>query len=135
MFGDKPLYGQYELKINPKNRIFLPKDTNREQGDELLLVFNKAISKYEIYSAKKYNEIIEILKKYSLKAVNKTDKIKYEERITEMCKSVLKQVTVGTQNRIPIGKIYPNVQKILCIGAYDHLILEPIEDENIQKIK
>lgn len=134
MFEDKQLYGKDELKIDTKGRIFLPKYTKREPGDELVIVYNKEISKYEIYSIKRYNEIMETLKKYSLKTVNKLEKLRYEKRIYEMCKSILKQVTVGTQNRIQIGKIYPNMQRILCIGAYDHLILEPIE-ESVQKNK
>lgn len=135
MFGEKPLYGKDELKVDIKGRIFLPKYTKREKGDELVLLFDKETSKYEIYSIKRYNEIMDILQKYSLKALNKNDRSKYKERINEMCKSILKKIIVETQNRIAIGKIFPNTNKVLCTGVYDHLILEPIEDENIQKTK
>lgn len=135
MFGEKPLYGIDELKVDIKGRIFLPKYTKREQGDELVLLYDKKTSKYEIYSVKRYNEIMDILQKYSLKAVNESDRSKYKERMNQMCKSILKKVTVGTQNRIAIGKIFPNTNKVLCTGVYDHLIIEPIEEDKVQKIK
>ncbi len=136
MFAEKPLYGIKEIAIDDKGRIMLPKFTKRETGDELILLFDSKTSQYKIYNSKRYDEIIDILQKYSLKAINKSDRLKYKKRIYEMCKNVLRTLTVDKQNRVFLGKIFPNsTRRILCTGVSDHLIIKPINEESVQKIK
>ena len=56
MFGDKPMFGQIELNIDNKNRIIIPESTNREPGEELLILDNKELKIYEIYGVKRLEE-------------------------------------------------------------------------------
>ncbi len=129
MFGEKPLYGKDILKIDDKGRIFLPKYTRKEKDNELILRYDEEISKYEIYSIDRYNQIMSILEKYAIKSTIKNERLYYKRRICEISKSILKKIKVDSQGRINIGEIDTDSNKILCLGAHDHLILEPIKVE------
>lgn len=124
MFGERPLYGKDILKIDDKGRIFLPKYTRKEKDDELILRYDEEISKYEIYSIDRYNQIMSILEKYAIKSTIKNERLYYKRRICEISKSILKKIKVDSQGRINISGIEFDTNEILCIGAYDHLIIE-----------
>jgi len=128
MFGEKSIYGQKEVTLDNKGRIILPANTKREKGDNLILVYDEDISAYEILSFDIYDKIIEKLKINILNATNKVDEIYYKKRIYEISKSVIKTLNVDIQGRVILGKIYDNTNKVLCIGAYDRLILKPVGD-------
>lgn len=129
MFGEKSLYGNDVLKIDDKGRIFLPKYTKKEKDDELVLRYDEENAKYEIYSIDRYDQIMNILEKYSIKSTNVKERKYYEKRIYEISKSILKKLKVDSQGRVNIGDIDTESSKILCIGARDHLILEPVDPE------
>lgn len=127
MFGDKPILGQVETIIDDKNRLNLPKYTNKEQGDELVLIYDNDTENYKIFSASKYLENIEKLKENLSNAKNKKEEIYYKKRIIESCKSILRMVTVDSKGRIVVGNLFERQNTVLLTGIYDHVILEPVK--------
>lgn len=125
MFGEKSILGQTELNVDNKGRIFIPANTKREAGEELVLIYNEDLNIYEIYSITKLEERFEELNKLLLKSENKTQEIFYKKKIYELSKSILRSEKVDSQGRILTGKVFENYDKILGVGAYDHLIIEP----------
>lgn len=133
MFGEKPLYGTVELKVDNHGRVYLPKYTQKEVNDELVLIYDEEIMKYEIYGIDKFNKIMEILGKYAIKSTIKSERLYYKRRICEISKSILKKLKVDNHGRISLGENYVNEDKVLCIGAYDHLIIEKIDSNNKER--
>lgn len=129
MFGDQPILGQTELKIDEKGRVLIPSSTKREVGEELVVLNNRNLNLYEIYSAARLKEKIEELNSKIDKSENDFKKIHYEKLLYQLCKSVLKSGKVDSQGRFLIGKIFEDENKVLSIGAYDHLIIEPIKSK------
>ena len=127
MFGDEPIFGQTELKIDGKGRIFIPANTKREPGEELILMYNEVLKVHEVYSlsmlTKRFEEINELI----LNSKTKKDKIFYEKMLCELSKSILKSSKIDSQGRMLIGSVFEGEEKINCTGAYDHLIIEPIK--------
>ena len=80
MFGDVALLGQDILTIDNKNRIFIPAHTNREEGEKLVLIYDKDLESYKIYSSHKFEEILEELNEKILNATNKNDEIYYKKK-------------------------------------------------------
>ena len=126
MFGDKPIFGQTILNIDSKNRIIVPIYTNREYGEELLLLYNKDFDIYEIYSTKRLEERYIHLNYLVLNATNKKEKNFYEKRLLELSKSILKSIKVEVNGKIALGKYFEGQKELLCTGANDHLIIEPV---------
>lgn len=129
MFGDKPIFGQTELKIDEKGRMFIPANTNREVGEELVLLSNKNLNLYEIYSIAKLKEKFEELNELMINSKNKSHRNHYEKMIYELSKSILKSGKVDSQGRIITGKVFEDYENVLSTGAYDHLIIEPIKSK------
>lgn len=127
MFGEKPMFGQNELTICDKGRIFIPASTKRETGEELVLLYNEELKVHEIYSVSKLNEKFEELNNLILSAKTKKDKEFYEKRFYILSKSILKSEKVDSQGRFLVGKIFGEDDKLLCTGAYDRLFIEPIK--------
>ena len=129
MFGEESIYGQNEVSLDSKKRIILPANTKREKGDTLLLVKDHDISLYEIFNAYTYDKLIEDLNQKIANTTDKQEEIYYKKKIYEISKSIIKKLNVDVQGRVTLGNIYEkeNTNKILCIGAYDRLILKPIE--------
>lgn len=127
MFGEKPIFGQNELTVCDKGRIFIPAHTKREPGEELVLLYNNDLKLYEIYSSKLLEEKFEKLNNQMLKSKNKTEKNFYEKRLLELSKSILRSEKVDSQGRFLIGKVFEGEEKLLSTGAYDHLIIETLK--------
>lgn len=133
MFGEESIYGQSEVTLDDKGRIILPTDTKREKGDSLVLARDNDTLQYEICSYQMFDKIINELRNKVLNSTNKIDEIYYKKRIYEISKSIVKKLKVDSQGRVNIGKIYGEIDKILCIGACDRLILEPVDEKKSGK--
>jgi len=129
MFGEKPLFGQNELTVCEKGRIYIPTYTKREPGEELVLLYNSDLKLHEIYSSKLLEKKFETLNKKCADAKNTLEKVFYEKRLLELSKSILRSEKVDSNGRFLIGKIFEGEEKILSTGAFDHLILEPIKSK------
>ena len=129
MFGDKPMFGQIELSIDDKNRIAIPESTNREISEELLLLYNKELKIYEIYGVKRFEERYKELENIILKSTTKQEKIFYEKWLLELSKSVLVSSKVDSDGTIMVEEVFGETKKLLCIGAYDRLIIEPVKNK------
>lgn len=127
MFGENPMFGQCELTVDIKGRIFIPANTKRETGEELVLIDNKELGVYEIYSTLKLKERFEAINKLILGSKTKKEKKFYEKMLCEISKSILRSGKVDSQGRFLIGKTFEDCDKILSTGAYDHLIVDKIK--------
>lgn len=129
MFGEKPMFGQTELTVGDKGRIFIPASTKREPGEELVLLYNAELNVYEIYSISKLNERFEELNNLILNSKTKKEREFYEKRFYMLSKSILKSEKVDAQGRFLTGKIFEGEEKLLSTGAYDRLFIEPIKSK------
>jgi len=129
MFGDKSIFGQNELTIDSKGRIFIPANTQREQGEELVMLYNGNLNAYEVYSVKKLEERFEEINNLIINATSKKDKLYYQKFLCELSKSILRKEKIDSQGRFLTGKIFEGYEKVLSTGAYDHLIIEPIKNK------
>ena len=124
MFGENAILGQDEVSIDEKHRIILPASTRREKGEKLILLFDKEVEKYKIYSIKKATEEFEMINSRIKEAKTKDEATEYKKRLYEYSKSILKCSNVDAQGRILLTDTFKKSTKVNCIGAYDHLILE-----------
>lgn len=129
MFGESGIFGQFELSIDSKGRIAIPSSTKREEGEELVLIYNEDFDIYEIYSAKRLEERFEELNDLLLKSSTEKQKRFYEARLLKLSKSILKTSKISSQGRMLTGKVFEGYEKVKTTGAYDHLILEPIKNK------
>ena len=127
MFGEKPMFGQNEITVDSKGRIFIPASTKRESGEELVLIDNKDLGVYEIYSTLKLKERFETINKLIIESKTKKEKLFYERMLCEISKSILRSEKVDSQGRILTGKTFEDCDKVLSTGAYDHLIIDKIK--------
>lgn len=127
MFGEKPMFGQAEVSIDNKGRIFLPTFTSREEGDQVVLVFNDILGVHEIYSVSALEEKFKQIEEQIVKATTKKEEIFYKKRLYQLSKSVLRSVKVDSQGRVLVGKTFEGEDKLLTTGAYDRIMIEPIK--------
>lgn len=135
MFGEKSIYGQSSVKIDNKGRMFLPAFTKREIGDNLVLIRDNDISRYKICSSNRLDEIIKELRQKKLAALTEIEKENYSKAELLLIKSFIKNLKVDNQKRVNTGKIFEGIDRILCIGDFDSIILEPIEEVEEASIK
>lgn len=124
MFGEKPIFGQNEITIDYSARMFVPANTKREAGEELVLLYNENLKLYEMYSVEKLKVRFEELESLIKNAKNKREKAFYEKMFLELSKSILKYGKVDSQGRFSVGKVFEPHEKLLATGAFDHLIIE-----------
>lgn len=129
MFGEKPIFGQNELTVDPKGRIFIPANTKREPGEELVLIDNKDLGVYEIYSVDKLKERFEQLNTLISSSTTKKEKNFYSRMLCELSKSILRSEKVDSQGRFLTGKTFEDCEKVLSTGAYDHLIIDKVKNK------
>ena len=127
MFGDKPMLGQTKLTIDDKNRIILPKCANSQSGEELIILNNKEFKVYEIYSIKRLEEKYKELDNIILNVKSKKGKKFYKKRLLELKKSVLENSIVSSDGGIELGETFKEYKEVICTGAYDRLIIEPVK--------
>ncbi|MBR6690475.1 MAG: hypothetical protein IKL65_04015 [Bacilli bacterium] len=129
MFGEKPMFGQNEIKVDEKGRIFIPAYTKREPGEELVLMYNENLKLHEIYSVQKLDDRFKKLSDLIDKSITKKEKNFYEKMLLELSKSILRSETIDCQGRFLTGKVFEGQEKVLCTGAHDHLIIEPVKSK------
>lgn len=119
MFGENGIFGKSYHTMDDKNRIILPKDTNREENDELAYYKENELT-FRIYNLKRVKEKI---KKYEEKY--DSDPTKYEQLINNLTMRIIATGNVDAQYRTPIPKQIVNeykLQKSLIFhGGSDHL--------------
>ena len=129
MIGDNILLVQWEVVKDSKNRIVIPMETGREPNEELVLTYNKELGIYEVYSKRNIEERQEQLLYKASNAKTKIERIECEIELYEFCKSILRIQKINKQGRLQLGNSFKGKEKILVIGANDHLIIEPIKKE------
>ena len=130
MFGDKPMFGKTKLIIDDEIRIVLPEYTNSEPGEELIILNNRELKIYEIYSMKRLEEKYKELNNIIFNAKSKKERIFYEKWLLELSKSVLENLIVSNDGKIKLGEKFKEYNEVMCTGAYDRLIIEPVKIKN-----
>lgn len=108
------MYGTEEIRIDSKNRIFLPSFTNAEQGDELLLVKDEEF--YSIYNRIYYDELLS-----KLEEAGDIQKVRY------ICNNIVKKMIVDSHNRITLGNRFEDEEFIKVIGCRRFVSLEQVK--------
>ena len=127
MFGDKAIFGKSELCVDDKGRVIVPQYTNREIGEELILLYNEDFKIYEIYSVKRLKERFDELNNLILNSETIKKRKFYEMWLLKLSKSILKSVKVEKNGTITLDNHFNEYEKVISTGAYDHLIIEPIK--------
>ena len=106
MFGEDLLIGQKKVKIDGKNRIYLPPFTKAEKNDEIALINmidnNTGIPHVKLYLMKKYKEIAERLKRLQENATSIDEYMQYEQKIIDICSYIDAILKVDSQRRVLI---------------------------------
>lgn len=127
MFGDKAIFGQAETSRDEKGRIFIPAFTNREKGDELVLIYDDMLKVHEIYSETALKQRFDELEQKILDSKTQKEVIFYKKMLYQLSKSILKKSIVDSQGRMSIGKTFEGEERLSTTGAYNRLIIEPIK--------
>jgi len=122
MFGENIILGQAEASLDGKNRIILPKFTGAEEGDKLVIV--DEIDFLSIYSEEVFTKQIELLEAELNQSQNITELRRNNLRLLRYYRRILKRVTCDKYHKINLGLVKNNKNKIICIGAKDHLIIQ-----------
>ena len=103
MFGEKNIYGTYQMNKDEKNRVFLPTQTRAEKGDELI-AFNMD---GDIYLMNKIiaDKVISDLNEKILYAPNNETRLMYKKQLDELTEHFIKTIKVGTAGRVSLSKI------------------------------
>lgn len=118
MFGSIPIFGNSTNKIDNKGRIFVPKFTDAEKGDQLVIQKSDVGNYYIICNCTKIHQEIERLK---------DDKTAIEL----LTSSIVDLVKVDSQRRINFRQ-WENFAidgKIFIHGNYDSLQVFPSEED------
>lgn len=119
MFGENGIFGKSYHTMDTKNRIILPKDTNREENDELGFYKENELT-FRIYNLKTLKEKIE---KYNQQ--QDSDTKKYEQLINDITMRIIATGNVDAQFRTSIPKVlvdeYKLEKSLIFHGGYDHL--------------
>ena len=105
MFGEDLLIGKRTVKIDGKDRIYLPPFTKAERNDEIALVNKIDINGFpyiKLYLLKKYKEIAERLQKLQENATSTQEYIQYEQKIIDICSYIDAVLKVDSERRILI---------------------------------
>lgn len=127
MLGDEILLGNRILNVDSKQRIIIPVDTKREEGESLVIVQDNDLDVLRIYNQERYMERIEMLEEIISKSTNEKEIKYYRKEIYNILKNILRVEKVKSQGRIIIGNELEKVKKIRMIGAKDHLIIQKEE--------
>lgn len=125
MFGDRPIFGNAEYKIDAKGRLYVPKFSGVEQNDELIIQKGEG-NYYVIINWSKIKEEIERLQKEN-NAI---------ELITHSIVSLVKVDKMGRIIFNPNG--FTIDRKVFMHGNYDSILIFPSEkdyEEHIERLK
>ena len=128
MFGDRPIFGNAEYKIDSKGRLYIPKFSYVEPDDELIIQKGED-NYYVIINWSKIKKEIEQLEKE-----NKKDKI---ELITH---SIVSLVKVDKMRRIIFQphESFTIDRTVFMHGNYDSIQIFPSKkdyEEHIERLK
>lgn len=128
MFGDRPIFGNAEYKIDSKGRLYMPKFSYVEPDDELIIQKGED-NYYVIINWSKIKKEIEQLEKE-----NKKDKI---ELITH---SIVSLVKVDKMGRIIFNpeEEFSIDRKVFMHGNYDSIQIFPSKEDyenHIEELK
>jgi len=125
MFGEKEIIGQTIVKIDSKKRIVLPKFTNAELNDELLVLdMTKYNADYiSIHTENSLNKCIDRLnEKYKHANVDEKNKLRHIKRI--IYTSVRDGIICDSNRRISLSGVSEEINEFICIGCKDHIKLK-----------
>lgn len=103
MFGEKNIYGTYQMTKDEKNRVCLPPQTNAEKGDELIIFSMGG----ELYLMNKIvaDKVISDLNERILYAPNNETRLQFKKQLDELTEHFIKTIKVGTAGRVSLSKI------------------------------
>lgn len=130
MLGDEILLGNRILNVDSKQRIIIPVETKREEGESLVIIQDNDLDVLRVYNQERYMEKIEILEEMISKSTNEKEIKYYRKEIYNILRNILRVEKVKSQGRIIIGNELEKVKKIRMIGAKDHLII--VKEEAIK---
>lgn len=126
MFGDRPIFGNAEYKIDSKGRLYIPKFSYVEPDDELIIqkvednyyvIINWSKIKKEIEQLEKENNKIELIT-HSIVSLVKVDK--------------MGRIIFNPDEKFAINK------KVFIHGNYDSIQIFPSKkdyEEHIERLK
>ena len=132
MFGEDLLIGQKTVKIDEKNRIYLPPFTKAEKEDEIALINkidNTGFPYIKLYLLKKYKEIAVRLQKLQENVTSTQEYMQYEQKIIDICSYINAVLTVDSQRRILIpqdimsANRWQERSKFICEGKGNFLVI------------
>ena len=132
MYGEDLLIGQKTVKIDGKNRIYLPPFTKAEKDDEIALINkidNKGIPYIKLYLLKKYKEIAARLQKLQENATSIEEYMQYEQKIIDICSYIDAVLKVDRERRILIPPDVMTANKwqernsFICEGKGNFLVI------------
>ena len=132
MFGENLLIGQKIVKIDGKNRIYLPPFTKAEKNDEIALINKIDSTGYpyvKLYLLKKYKEIAERLQKLQENATSTQEYMQYEQKIIDICSYIDAVLKVDSQRRVLIPPDVMTTNKwqernsFICEGKGNFLVI------------
>ncbi len=132
MFGEDLLIGQKKVKIDGKNRIYLPPFTKAEKNDEIALINKIDTTGYpyvKLYLLKKYKEIAERLKKLQENATSIEEYLQYEQKIIDICSYINAVLKVDRERRVLIPQDIMATNKwqdrnsFICEGKGNFLVI------------
>jgi len=104
MLGDKPIYGEFPVTIDDKNRMIIPARTGIEYNENILIVSING-TRY-IVSQNVFDEYINII---DVSIQNASSVSEFRELLSfksYLCDMVVKQATADKQHRILVTDVY-----------------------------
>ena len=126
MFGEDVLLGNSQTNLDHKGRLFLPVNTKREVGENLILLYDSELNIYRLYSDKMIKKEFERINNKIKNATNRVEELEYKRKSYEFSKSIIKSCKVDGNGRITVGNLFDK-NEINLIGDYDNLIIEKVK--------
>ena len=106
MFGDKLIIGKSTRQMDKKGRIFIPKFSDAEPGDEIIVEPIKTDNGYDIrlMAYKEYFNICQRFMKLRDNATSTEEFNRYSSEIEKLCSLLEATLTVDGQRRIAFPK-------------------------------
>jgi len=134
MFGEKPIIGHVEYKMDSKSRLFIPPFTYGEEGDELYARTYKSKTGahvLEIMSVEEYKNEIQDLRNVISNATTAEELEKAKYKLKMLYFKLTASFTISNQKRITIPSYlmdnlnWENEEYYKLDGAGSSLIISP----------
>ncbi len=128
MFGEKGLYGTFDVTVDKANRLILPAKTLPEESDQLVLVKEeKGVAIYSLEEFDKYlDELLNAMKKKG------SSKSKIEKEYYKILKNVIKTTSPDKTKRVCLGSALNNEKSFTLLGCRNKLMI--LTKEQYKKI-